>query len=139
MRSLVSTKNTISTAAPPVAPTALFGPPWQAFGGMTGMIVALEFAVAIHGAVHWFSDRLALSAGDARGTQPTGDPLPLAGSLQSLERWTWLRLMQVNPASASMSIVHPFVGGEMLRLFQTYPPVAECIARLEGLPVPSPA
>jgi heat shock protein HtpX len=72
-------------------------------------------------------------AADATGARLARDPLALAGALRKLERGAWLRPMDVNPASASMYIVHPFTGGGMMRLFQTHPPVAERITRLEAM------
>lgn len=286
----MNTKNTIKTAALLAALTALFALLGQAFGGTTGMLVALVFALVMNGAAYWFSDRLALSmaraqpvtraeapevywmvedlaaragvpaprvyliddpspnafatgrnpnhaavavttgllqlldprelygvlahefahikhrdilltslaatiagaitalanlfqlalifgqheddeegtglfgalamlilapiaatllqlalsrsrefAADARGAQLAGDPLPLAEALRKLEQGTWLRPREVNPASAAMYIVHPFAAGGMLRLFQTHPPVAERIARLESQSMTSAA
>jgi len=72
-------------------------------------------------------------AADAAGARLAGDPLSLAHALQKLERGTWVRPMAVNPSSASMYIVHPFAGGGLVRLFQTHPPVADRVARLEAM------
>jgi heat shock protein HtpX len=70
---------------------------------------------------------------DAEGGRLCGAPMSLAGALRKLEQGTWLRPMTVNPAAAPLFIVHPFAGGGMLRLFQTHPPTAERIARLQAM------
>ena len=72
-------------------------------------------------------------AADAAGANLVADPLSLARALQKLEQGTWVRPMDVNPATASMYTVHPFAGGGMVRLFQTHPPIADRVARLEAI------
>jgi heat shock protein HtpX len=78
-------------------------------------------------------------AADATGARLCGEPLALASALSKLERGTWLRPMQVNPAAAPLFIVHPFAGGGLLQLFSTHPPIRERIARLEAMAGPSAA
>jgi heat shock protein HtpX len=70
---------------------------------------------------------------DAEGGRLCDTPMSLAGALRKLEQGTWLRPMTVNPAASPLFIVHPFAGGGMLRLFQTHPPTAERITRLEAM------
>ena len=41
--------------------------------------------------------------------------------------------MQVNPATASLYIVHPLKRGGMASLFSTHPPIAERVSRLRAM------
>lgn len=72
-------------------------------------------------------------AADAAGAQLVNDPLSLARALHKLEQGAWVRPMAVNPATASMYIVHPRAGGGILQLFQTHPPIDDRVARLEAM------
>lgn len=72
-------------------------------------------------------------AADSAGARLVDDPLSLARALQKVEQGAWVRPMAVNPASASMYIVHPSAGGGMARLFGTHPPLADRVARLEAM------
>ena len=97
--------------------------------GLAMIIVAPIAATLIQLAI----SRAREYAADARGAELAGDPLALAGALRKLERGTWLRPMDVNPAAASMYIVHPFAGNGLVSLFQTHPPINERVARLEAI------
>lgn len=71
---------------------------------------------------------------DASGATLLGNPQPLARALQKLEQGVRQRPMrQGNPATSSMFIVNPFRGVSMAGLFQTHPPTAERVKRLEEL------
>jgi heat shock protein HtpX len=72
-------------------------------------------------------------AADALGAHLCGDPLALARALRRLARAAWVRPPAVNPAVAPLCIVHPFWGIRLLQVFNTHPPVARRIARLEAL------
>ena len=98
-------------------------------GGLAMLILAPIAATMIQLAI----SRAREYAADATGARLCGEPLALASALGKLERGTWLRPLQVNPAAAPLFIVHPFADGGLLRLFSTHPPIAERIARLEAM------
>ena len=104
-------------------------------GGLAMLILAPIAATLIQLAI----SRAREYAADATGARLCGEPLALASALGKLERGTWLRPMQINPAAAPLFIVHPFAGGGLLQLFSTHPPIGERIARLEAMAGPSAA
>ena len=68
---------------------------------------------------------------DATGARLLGTGKPLADALESLERGVQAAPLEVNPATASLYIVHPFRAGQGLsNMFSTHPPLAERIRRL---------
>ena len=68
---------------------------------------------------------------DATGARLLGTGKPLADALESLEKGVQAAPLQVNPATASLYIVHPFRAGQGLsNMFSTHPPLAERIRRL---------
>jgi heat shock protein HtpX len=78
---------------------------------------------------------------DASGARLLGTGKPLADALETLERGVQSGApLNVNPATASLYIVHPFRGQSMANLFSTHPPLEERIRRLheydavQGLP-----
>ncbi len=70
---------------------------------------------------------------DASGAEMCGQPLWLAGALDKLRRGVEAVPMDAAPATESMFIVSPFLGGTMARLFATHPPIEERIARLQHM------
>jgi heat shock protein HtpX len=65
-----------------------------------------------------------------------GDPEPLAEALLALERGNEALPYQYGgPATAHLFIVNPLsgVGGKMLSLFSTHPPVEERVRRLREM------
>lgn len=71
---------------------------------------------------------------DADGARMTGNPLGLAEALRKLAWAVEQRpMVEANPATSHMFIVHPFRGGGLLTLFSTHPPIEERIARLEAM------
>ncbi len=71
---------------------------------------------------------------DATGGRIAGNPLALAGALETLERSAKRIPMQVNPAGAHLAIVNPLAGGRrgggLMNLFRTHPDTRERVARL---------
>jgi heat shock protein HtpX len=67
---------------------------------------------------------------DATGARIMGTGKPLADALETLEKGVEAVPMNVNPATASLYIVHPFRGQGVQNLFSTHPPLAERIRRL---------
>ena len=70
-------------------------------------------------------------AADATGASISGDPLSLASALKKLQRGVEKIPMEANPATAHMFIVSPLMGGGLMTLFSTHPPLEERISRLE--------
>ena len=73
---------------------------------------------------------------DASGAALVGDPEPLADALLALERGIEERPYEyAGPATAHLFILNPFsgLGGRMLQLFSTHPPLEERVARLRAM------
>jgi heat shock protein HtpX len=75
-------------------------------------------------------------AADAGGAELVGDPEPLAEALLALERGNEVIPYQYGgPATAHLFIVQPFtgVGGALMNLFSTHPPIEERVRRLREM------
>ncbi|MEG9249168.1 zinc metalloprotease HtpX [Arthrobacter sp. Soc17.1.1.1] len=73
---------------------------------------------------------------DEDGAALTDDPLALASALRKLETGTQRAPLPQDQRLVNTShlmIANPFKGGGMSRLFATHPPMAQRIARLEGM------
>jgi len=67
---------------------------------------------------------------DATGARILGTGEPLAEALETLEKGVQAVPLQVNPAVASLYIIHPFRGQGIQNLFSTHTPLGERIRRL---------
>ena len=95
-------------------------------GAMATIILAPIAAMLLQLAVSRQREYLA----DATGARIIGQGKPLADALETLEQGVKAVPLDVNPATASLYIVHPFSGQGMANLFSTHPPLAERIRRL---------
>ena len=106
--------------------------PLGPFGALAMLILAPLAASLI---------RLAISRtreydADEDGAALTGDPMALASALRKLEQGTAARPLPQDARLENVShmfIANPFRGVGLARLFSTHPPMAERIARLEGM------
>jgi heat shock protein HtpX len=103
--------------------------PVGAIGALVALIVGPLAATLIQLGISRQREYLA----DASGARLLGRAAPLADALESLERTAKAVPMQVNPATASLYIVHPLKGGGMASLFSTHPPIAERVRRLRAM------
>ena len=98
-------------------------------GGLVALVVGPLAATLIQLGISRQREYLA----DASGAKLLGQAAPLADALESLERTSKAVPMQVNPATASLYIVHLLKGGGMASLFSTHPPIAERVRRLRAM------
>jgi heat shock protein HtpX len=98
-------------------------------GALATIILAPLAAALIQLAVSRQREYLA----DATGARIMGTGEPLAQALETLERGVQQTApIEVNPAIASLYIVHPFRGQGVQNLFSTHPPLEERIRRLRA-------
>jgi heat shock protein HtpX len=95
-------------------------------GALATIILAPIAAALIQFAVSRQREFLA----DATAADLLGTGKPLADALGTLEKGVQAVPMNVNPATASLYIVHPFRGQGIQNMFSTHPPLAERIRRL---------
>ncbi|HEY7724185.1 MAG TPA: zinc metalloprotease HtpX [Anaeromyxobacteraceae bacterium] len=102
------------------------------FGALAWAILAPLLAMIIQLAV----SRSREYAADYGGAELVGDPEPLARALEKLEQMNHARPYEYGgPATAHFFIVNPFsgVGGVMMSLLSTHPPVEERVRRLREM------
>lgn len=103
--------------------------------GIVGAIVISMLAPLAGTVLQMAISRAREFAADATAKELLGTGQPLAEALQSIHRTVATNpAHQLNPAYSSMYIANPFgnMGGTMIKLFSTHPPVEERIKRLIG-------
>lgn len=102
--------------------------------GVLGILVAIFVPIAAS-IVQMAISRQREYGADETGAKTIGDGKPLAKALIAISGSARRAPMQANPAMSSLYIGDPFggVGGKMLQLFSTHPPVEERIKRLEKI------
>jgi len=72
---------------------------------------------------------------DATGARLAGSPDGLANALRKLEQASRMIPMEASPSTAHLFIVNPLrgMGGAVMSLFMTHPPIEERIRRLERM------
>lgn len=71
---------------------------------------------------------------DEGGSALSANPLALASALRKLEAGSRkIPMFGANPATAHLFIVSPLTGGTIASLFNTHPPIAERVRRLEQM------
>jgi len=71
---------------------------------------------------------------DETGAHFTGNPYALASALSKLDAYSKRLPLQATPSTAHLFIIQPFLGMNLMNLFQTHPPIAKRIERLTGRP-----
>src|SRR6266480_5766255 len=71
---------------------------------------------------------------DATGGHFTGNTYALASALSKLDVYSKRLPLQATPSTAHLFIIQPFLGMNLMSLFQTHPPIAKRIERLTGRP-----
>jgi len=100
-------------------------------GGLAMLIVAPLAAGLIQAAI----SRQREFEADRVGAGISGQPLALASALQKLDAYARRIPMQIEPAAAALAQVNPLAahGGGVMTLFNTHPPTAERVRKLEEL------
>jgi heat shock protein HtpX len=105
-------------------------------GGVIEMLAWAILAPLIALVVQLAVSRSREYAADAGGAELLGDPEPLAEALLALEQGNKAIPYQfAGPATAHLFIVQPFsgIGGAMMSLFSTHPPIEERVRRLRAM------
>lgn len=100
-------------------------------GGLAMAIVAPIAALLLQMGISRSREYLA----DETGARISGDPMALASALEKLNYAARRVPMQPEPATASLYIVNPFagMGGALMNMFSTHPPMEKRVARLREL------
>lgn len=102
--------------------------------GIFGLVIALLVPIAAS-VIQMAISRQREFGADETGAKTIGTGKPLAKALIAIHDSARMRPMQANPATASLYIGNPLggLGGGMMKLFSTHPPVEERIKRLERI------
>lgn len=92
---------------------------------IVGPIAALIIQMAISRSREYVADE--------GGARLAGNPRYLSSALRKLHMASQQIPMQATPATSHMFIVNPLIGGGLLKLFSTHPPMEERVARLESM------
>lgn len=116
--------------------SAIFGRGGNGGGNIVSLLLTAFLAPIAATMIQLAISRTREYDADADGAALTGDPLALASALAKLERGTARAPLPperelVN--SSHLFIANPFGGGRAAGLFQTHPPMAERVRRLEAL------
>ena len=105
-------------------------------GGIIGTLAWAILAPLLAMVIQLAVSRSREYAADAGGAELVGDPEPLASALLKLEAGNEARPYEYGgPATAHFFIVNPFsgVGGALMSLMSTHPPIEERVARLRAM------
>jgi heat shock protein HtpX len=100
---------------------------------LVGMILMMILAPIAAAIIQMAISRSREYIADDTGAQICGHPIWLAKALDKLTTGTEAIPMNAEQATAHMFIVNPLLGGGLMRLFSTHPPIEERIARLERM------
>src|SRR3954470_23885211 len=101
-------------------------------GGGMGALAMLILAPIAAMLIQMAVSRSREYAADETGAHITGNPYALASALAKLDAYSRRVPMQATPSTAHLFIIQPFLGMNVMNLFQTHPPVAKRIERLTG-------
>jgi len=105
-------------------------------GGIIGTLAWAILAPLLAMIIQLAVSRSREYAADAGGAELVGDPEPLASALLKLQAGNEARPYEYGgPATAHFFIVNPFagVGGALMNLMSTHPPIEERVARLRAM------
>jgi heat shock protein HtpX len=102
--------------------------------GILGILVVILVPIAAS-LIQFAISRQREYGADETGAKTIGNGEPLAKALMAISGSTKRNPMQTNPAMSSMYIENPLggVGGSLMNLFSTHPPVEERVKRLREL------
>lgn len=102
--------------------------------GALGIVAALLLPIAAS-LIQLAISRQREFGADASGAQIMGTGKPLAKALLEIHNSTKRNPLQTNPAFSSLYIDNPMggIGGTLMKLFSTHPPVEERVKRLEKI------
>lgn len=106
----------------------------NAGAGILGIVVAILVPIAA-AIIQMAVSRQREFGADETGARTIGTGKPLAEALVAIHDSARRAPMHTNPATSSLYIGDPFggMGGKMLQLFSTHPPVEERIKRLQKI------
>lgn len=102
--------------------------------GIIGIFLAILAPIAA-GIIQMAVSRQREFGADETGAKVIGNGNSLADALLAISGSTKRMPMQVNPAMSSLYIANPLggMGGAMMKLFSTHPPVEERVAKLRAM------